>query len=54
MCGFVSYLGSPIRLHSVLLNPLLLHTSIDGRGVLEQVPTVSGDPELKNSDKELP
>jgi hypothetical protein len=43
------YLCDALRLHSVVLRTLLLRNSIEGRGVLEQVPTSVVDPVLKYS-----
>ena len=43
------YLGAAMRLHIVVLKTLLLRTSIEGRGVLEQIPTSVVDPVLKYS-----
>jgi hypothetical protein len=43
------FLGAALRLHSVVLKILLLRTSIEGRGVLEQVPTSVVDPVLQYS-----
>jgi hypothetical protein len=46
MCALAVYLAAAISLHSVVLKTLFLRTSVEGRGVLEHVPTSVADPVL--------